>query len=402
MSEALPTPKPRRVLAIDALRGLTIAAMVLVNNPGDWGIFENPEGAFWKALFWPMNHSAWHGLTPTDCIFPLFLFLSGVSCWFSFSRRAGTAGRLKKIAVRSLEIFLLGVFLVNFPFEDSAGAFFHKPFAEWRIMGVLQRIAVAWGLGALCVTLWEKRPRRIALAGAGVLLLHWIAMAFGGVAGEDPFSMYNNLGHRIDVALLGESHLWSLPTTWGAAAYEPEGLLGCLPAAVTMLIGWFAGRRIGLSGASGKSGRWLPVLSDLAAAGLALVAAGVLWNFAFPVNKALWTGSYVLVCGGLSCLLLGAAVWLFEELGTSRWNWVLVVFGCNATLLYALDAVWVKCSWFLPAPSGEGAFSAWLYQSVCAGIAGPQGGSFLYPCLHVGFYWLVLLFFYKRRIFLKL
>ena len=396
MENGVSLPKNSRVRAVDALRGIVIAAMVVANNPGDWGVLYAPEGTFWSVVFWHLRHADWHGFTPTDFVFPAFLFLSGVSCCFSFARRAETGARLRKIAVRSLEIFLLGVFLVNFPFSDGAGVPFHLPFGEWRIMGVLQRIAIAWGLGALCVTLWEKRPRAIALV-VGVLLVgYWIALALGGVPGEDPFALYCHLGHRVDLALLGESHLWPLPSP----RYEPEGLLGCLPATATMLFGWFAGRAI--RNRVPGPGSWTPVLARFFRASLLLCAGGLAWSLVFPINKALWSSSYVLLSAGVSLFLLSLSIWLFEELSCPRLLTFLSVFGCNATLLYALDAVWVKCSWAIPSPGEGAAFSEWLYRSVCAAIAGPQGGSLLYPLLHVAFYWLLLLPLFRKKIFLKL
>lgn len=385
-----------RILAIDLLRGITIAAMVLVNNPGSWGILYNPEG-IWRYIFWPLRHANWHGMTPTDLIFPFFLFLSGASAWFSFRRPAPFSKRLKGIVLRSAELFLIGVFLVNFPFNDSAGALFHKPFAEWRIMGVLQRIALAWGIGAILIALWGKKPRLLALLSAVILFGYWGALHFCGVAGADPYSVYNHLGHRIDLAVLGSSHLWSLPNP----PYEPEGLLGSLPAVVTVILGWFAGRFIGTRGTTGR-GSWLPAQINLVLWGTLLTVAGLIWNVSFPANKALWSSSYVLISGGIGFLVLSLFVWLFEEQGWRKHVWIIQVFGTNALLLYILDQVWVKSSWFLPSPTGDGSFSSWLYSGLCVPLCGPHGGSLLFPILHLLLYWILLYPLFKRKIFLKL
>lgn len=388
--------KNERIVAIDVMRGLTIAAMVLVNNPGDWGALYSPEGV-WRYIFWPLRHADWHGLTPTDLIFPFFLFLSGASAWFSFKRPVPLAARLKTIAVRAIELFAIGLFLVNFPFSDSAGALFHKPFADWRIMGVLQRIAIAWGIGAALIAIWGKRPKLLFSISALLLGGYWLALQLGGVAGADPFSLYNHLGHQVDLAVLGASHLWQNPTP----PFEPEGLLGSLPAVVSMIIGWFAGSWIGNRGSSGK-GSWLFVQQKMVLAGIALLVAGVIMHPLFPINKALWSSSYVLVTGAIGLWTLALLLWIFEEQQWRRFSWIAQVFGANAILLYIIDQLWVKASWLLPAPSGDGSFSSWLYHSVCTTFAGPYGGSLLYPILHLLFYWVLLLPLYRKRIFLKL
>ena len=391
------TPQTKnRIAAIDVLRGITIAAMILVNNPGDWGVLYSPEGV-WRYIFWPLRHADWHGMTPADLIFPFFLFLSGASCWFSFRRAAPLSARLKNVLLRAAEMFLIGVFLVNFPFVDSAGALFHKPFADWRIMGVLQRIAIAWGIGATLIALWGKRSRLLVTISAVILLGYWAALQFGGIAGADPFSVYNHLGHRIDLKLLGTNHLWPLPQP----PFEPEGLLGSLPAVVSMVIGWFAGRLIGERG-SRERGSWMPVQKGLLLFGIFLTLGGLFWNGLFPVNKALWSSSYVLVSGGIALLTLALALWIFEEREWTRCAWIFQVFGTNAILLYIFDALWVKSSWLIPSPSGDGSLSNWLYQGISVPLCGTQGGSLLYPLLHLMLYWLLLLPLYKKKIFFKL
>jgi len=349
--------------------------MILVNMPGSW-----------SHVYAPLRHAKWHGCTPTDLVFPFFLFIVGVAMTYSFrtyDHRLSSAA-ITKIARRVALIFLIGLFLNAFPF--------HRALSELRILGVLQRIAIAYGIAAL-LYLTLSRTRLIVLS-ALLLIGYWLLLLAFGRA--DPFALETNLVRAIDLKILGENHVWG----GFGIPFDPEGLLSTLPAVVTVLLGTLTGRMIQ------AAPRLRSAVLRILLAGIGAVVLGRLWDPVFPINKALWTSSYVLYTAGLAMLFLSVLLWLIDVRGYRRWAYPFVVFGMNPLFLYALSAVWVRTYIYLiKFETADGTSMnayKWLYQSIFVPIAGPLNGSLLFAISHVFLFWLILLLLYKKRIFIKI
>jgi predicted acyltransferase len=327
-----------RLLSLDALRGITVAAMVLVNNPGTW-----------RAVYPPLRHADWHGWTPTDLVFPFFLFIVGVSIPLSLSRRAGEGRErpvLARVLRRSAVIFLLGIVLNGFPWFD---------WATLRIPGVLQRIALCYLAAALIylATGWRGQ----AWAAAGLLLGYWALMTLVPVPGygAGDLGKAGSLAAYIDRTLLGSAHLWQQ-----AKVYDPEGLLSTLPAIATTLLGVLAGGWV----AAGRSPK--AVAAGLAVAGLAAAVLGAGWGLWFPINKALWTSSYALFTAGLAAVTLSGCYWLVEARGFRRWAWPFAWFGVNALALFFLSTLAAKVLLLVRVGPEATRLHAWLFERLFA------------------------------------
>mgnify|MGYP000858006208 CR=1 FL=1 len=360
-----------RYLPLDVFRGLTIALMILVNTPGSW-----------EHVYSPLRHAPWHGCTLTDLVFPFFLFAAGVSLFFSLEGQPGPKALLR-IVRRVILIFALGLFLNSFPQWMT-------DYSHLRIMGVLQRIALAYGLAALI--LMSVKQRWIPAVGVFILLAYWGILYFFG--GSDPYSLQGNATIPFDRLDLGESHLYrgfGIP-------FDPEGLLSSLPAVVTVLTGYLAGRMIGQAGGNRS-------VSGLALFGVVLAVAGYLWGFLLPVNKPLWTSSYVLYTGGIAAFVLAFLICVIDKKGYKKWTPVFSVFGMNSLFLFILSTLWIKTLHLLiriPDAAGNtinGA--AWLYQNIFFPVAGNMPGSFFYAISHVVLFWLIGYVLYRAGIFIK-
>ena len=359
-------PPPHRLVSLDVFRGLTMAAMVVVNNPGDWG-----------HVYAPLLHAPWHGWTPTDLIFPNFLFIVGVS--ITLSKRSVSAGQILR---RAAVILAVGLFLSGFPRFDLE---------TWRIPGVLQRIAVCYAAAAL-IYVWSKRAAVIAAIATALMLGYWAVMmlvpAPGGTAGD--LSPDGNLGAYVDRALM-LGHLWK--PTW-----DPEGLLSTVPAIATTLLGILAGLWIGSGAAAGRKAGMLVV------AGTGAVAIGVVWDVVFPINKSLWTSSYVMFSAGAAALLLALCYWVIDVKGWRAWTTPFVILGVNALALYALSALLVQTLASIRVTAGDGSATSLLhriYVTAFEPLASPKNASLLYALTNLGVLFLVLLWMYRRRIFLR-
>ncbi|MDJ0839277.1 MAG: heparan-alpha-glucosaminide N-acetyltransferase domain-containing protein [Acidobacteriota bacterium] len=363
-----------RFVALDAFRGFTIAGMILVNTPGSW-----------SHVYAPLRHAAWHGCTPTDLVFPFFLFITGTAMWFSMrkQREAPRGMVLKKLARRVAVIFLIGLALNAFPFV--------RDYSNLRFLGVLQRIALAYGMAAL-LCLWLNR-RALWWVMGGTLIGYWILLAAFG--GSDPYALETNLVRTIDLAVLGEAHLWR----GTGIAFDPEGLLSTLPAVVSVLFGYQTGASI-----TGRDR--LEVLRPLFYWGFGSVAVGWVWGLVFPVNKALWTSSYVVLTTGWALLTLGLFILLIDLRGYKRWAQPFLVFGMNSLFSYVLSILWVLITIHLirlPGPKGETLNGyTWLYQQVFKPLAGPLNGSLLFALFHVALIWTAALLLWRKRIFIKI
>ncbi|CAN5709310.1 DUF5009 domain-containing protein [soil metagenome] len=311
------TPASDRLHSLDVFRGITIAAMLLVNNPGSWG-----------AVYPPLLHAEWHGWTPTDLIFPFFLFIVGVSMAFSFGKAlesgAERSSVMRKAAIRSAKLIALGLILHSFPW-------WRLDPSTLRIPGVLQRIGLAF-LIASALVLWTRRAGRAAVI-AVLLLGYWAVMMLVPVPGSGAGVLEpgRDLGAYIDRLVFGTSHLWVQARTW-----DPEGLLSTLPAVATVLLGTFAGEWLRSGRVSGDK------LRGLLLAGLASVAAGLLWNPLFPINKPLWTSPYVLFTAGAALICLAFCYWSIDIRGHRRWGFPFFLFGMNAIAAFFLSSLFAR------------------------------------------------------------
>jgi len=364
----------QRYLALDVLRGMTVSLMILVNTPGSWA-----------HIYSPLEHSKWHGCTPTDLVFPFFLFVVGVSMFFSFSKYGNTLNKesLLKIGKRTILIFAIGLFLNSFPQWTT-------DYSKLRILGVLQRIALAYGIGAVIVLAANRKY--LPYIGGAILLLYWTLLYTQG--GNDPFSLEGNATIPFDSAVLGVSHLYK----GFGIPFDPEGLFSTIPAIVTVIIGYLVGSIV-------KDTEKKQVPKKLILFGAIAIVAGLIWSFGFPINKPLWTSSYVLYSAGWACLVLALLIWIIDLKGFSKWTSFFVVFGMNPLFIFALSGLWAKVMGRLvkitvsdgSALSGSG----WLYTKVFEPLAGDINGSLLFAISHVVVFWLIGYVLYKKKIFIK-
>ena len=370
-------PSAGRLASLDVFRGITIAGMLLVNNPGSW-----------SAIYPPLRHAEWHGWTPTDLIFPFFLFIAGVAMAFSFGKLLeGGATRgalLGKVAKRAAILFGLGLLLHGFPN--------YLDLSTLRIPGVLQRIALAYLAGSVVVLYLGLRGQ---VAGAAVLLLgYWALQTLVPVPGQGAGALEpgRDLGAYIDRVVFGENHLWIWSKIW-----DPEGLLSTLPAVATLLTGVFAGRWL-------RSER--PPMDKavgLFLAGNAGLLLGVVWNAWFPINKNLWTSSYVLFTSGMACHFLAVCYWLVDLRGYRRWAQPFVWYGMNAILAFFLSSLVARMITLVRVPA-EGAsvpLKTFLFDRLFAPWASPLNASLAFAVAYVLLFLALMWVLYRRRIFLK-
>lgn len=364
--------RPERLASLDAFRGLTIAGMILVNNPGSW-----------EHVYAPLRHAAWHGWTPTDLVFPFFLFIVGVAMAFSLPKqleRLGRAGIYAKILRRAATLFALGLLLNAFPDFDLA---------TLRVGGVLQRIALAYL--ATAVVHLETGRRAQWWTTVGLLAGYWAALALVPVPGygRGDLTPEGNLAAWIDRQLL-PGRLWQ-------GSWDPEGLLSTLPAIATTLIGLLAGYWI-------RSARdRAEIAAGMFTTGWGLILLGLAWDLVLPINKNLWTSSYVLFTAGAALEGLACCYWLIDVRRHRRWARPAIVFGVNALAVYVLSSLVARALHRLELP-GTGGLTAnrWLYEHLFLPWGEPTLASLAYATCYVAIWWVLLLPLYRRRIWLKI
>ncbi len=389
-------PNPNRILALDIFRGWTIAFMILVNTPGN-------GDRSWA----PLQHARWHGFTPTDLVFPSFLFIIGVSAWFSLKKfQTQTPGAaLTKIWWRTCILFFVGMLMWYVPgfvaslYPFHPGDFLEEFTKNVRVLGVLGRLALCYGIG--CTLALRLSPRGLIGVSTAALLSYWALLRLFGT-GPDPYSLQTNAALRFDLWLLGPNHLYQGESVAGKPfAFDPEGVLSTLPALVTFIIGYLAGRFLD------RTTDRRHAVSELFPIALILVAAGFVWDygFGFPINKKLWTSSYTLFVGGLSMLLLGLAVWLVDIKGKGGLLGFFNVFGKNPLLAYLVSEMGVVIMNTIHIQSGTGGVQTgyeWLYLHTGAAIAGNNGlGSFLFSFGYMLCCWVVSWFCFRKGLLLK-
>ena len=368
----------QRFLALDVFRGMTICLMIIVNTPGDS-----------LTTFAPFLHAHWHGFTPTDLVFPSFLFAVGNAMSFVMKKwdTKTTLEVLSKIGKRTLIIFLLGYLMYWFPFVSvSDGHWSLSPVSQTRILGVLQRIALCYCLASLM--LYFLKPKLSFIISVGILLLYW-AICFWYGDPYDPLSLQGNAGLRFDLWLMGEAHLYH----GEGVAFDPEGWVSTLPAVVNVVAGCLAGNFIQ------KNGKSYEVISRLVLTGFALLVIAYFWNFLFPINKKLWTSSFVLHTVALDCMLLGAIMYIVDIQKKIRWTGFFEVFGKNPLFIYLLSELLVTVLYMIPVQPGISLY-AWIYQNIFS-RAGDYWGSLLFSISYMLLCWSVGYWLDKRKIYVR-
>ena len=370
-----------RFLSLDVFRGMTIAGMILVNTPGSW-----------EYVYAPLRHAPWNGCTPTDLVFPFFLFAVGNALSFSMPKyqALGTDKVLQKIFTRTLLIFLIGIFLNWFPFVRwSEGELIFKPWSTLRIFGVLQRIALAYFGAALIVHFFKTR--QVFFAALSLLIGYWlILISFGDLTLE------GNAVLKLDRWLLGEDHLYKgyfSALLNQNIAFDPEGLLSTIPAVASVIFGYLSGKYIK------EKGNSYEMISHLLVAGLLSIFVGLCWNIVFPINKPIWSSSYVFYTTGLALSILSVIIFLVDLKGRRGWTNPFVLFGKNPLLIYALSGILVRI-YGLILIGDNNAYGA-LYQYIFQPLAGNFVGSLLFAIAHVLFFLAVAWFLDRKRIYLK-
>jgi predicted acyltransferase len=359
-----------RIDAIDILRGLALALMLLVNNPGSW-----------SAVYAPFLHAKWHGLTPTDLVFPFFLFVVGASMACSLKGQIQNSGMpWLSVLKRGALLFLIGFVLQIVPFDQAPDT--------WRIMGVLQRIGLCFVLVATIIAIVKERY--LLLTCVLVLLAYWLLFV---TSGELPYSIENTVVRHFDMAVLGSSHMWHV----SGLPFDPEGLLSTIGASVTVLSGYL----ICSSTLQNKSHK--KQIIDLILIGCALLGLGLLWSIWQPINKSLWTGSFVLVCSAAACLCLAIIIWLWSVLQIKTGLNALKIYGSNPIVIYV--AAWLFAVFLrrvnLTFNEQSNSIQGWVYASFQT-VMPDKLASLVYALIFTLIFYFIALILYKKRIFIKL
>jgi predicted acyltransferase len=375
------TQKATRFLSLDVFRGMTVAGMILVNTPGSW-----------EFVYSPLRHAPWDGCTPTDLVFPFFLFAVGNALSFAIVKyeKAGDREVLKKIFIRSALIFAIGLFLNWFPFiRWQEGELVFRKLENLRIFGVLQRIALAYLGGALIVHYFKGI--KAFVVGCGLLLLYcMILLIFGDLTLE------GNAVLKLDTWLLGESHMYKgyVSTISNQnIPFDPEGLLSAIPAMASVVFGFLVGRFIK------EKGNSYEMISHLFAVGIILIFAGLCWSFYFPINKPIWSSSYVLYTTGLATTILAVILFIVEMKNFREWTKPFVLFGKNPLLIFALSGIIVKF-YILIRINNANAYTG-LFKNVFQPVFGDYVGSLSFAIFHVLLFLLVAWILERRKIYLR-
>ncbi len=370
--------RPARYLSLDVLRGMTIALMIVVNTPGSW-----------ETIYAPFRHAEWHGFTITDLVFPTFLFVVGNAMSFSLRKmeQQESSFFLGKIFKRTVLIFLIGLFLNAYPFITyTDGVYAIKDFSALRIMGVLQRIALCYGLAALVIHFFKIRGA--ILFSVLALLGYWAILYVWGTH-PDPYSLPDNAALKFDLALLPQKNLYK---GYGIA-FDPEGLLSTLPAIVNVILGYLAGVYIQ------KNGNTQATVKNLCIAGFLALTVGAFWDMVFPINKPLWTSSYVLHTVGADLVILAALMLFIEVVGFKKWTYFFEVFGRNPLFIFALSGILVKTMSLIRI--GDLGLQGWIYQHGFTPYFAANNASLLFAVAYMLVLWLIGYWMDKKKVYIK-
>jgi predicted acyltransferase len=370
-----------RLLSLDVFRGITIAGMILVNNPGTW-----------SAIYPPLKHAEWNGCTPTDLIFPFFLFIVGVAIPFALSKRVEKGDDHKKIILqivkRSAILFLLGLILAGFPF----GLLTHEfDLSTLRIPGVLQRIAVVYLISAILFLKTNYKAQ--VYIGAALLIIYAILMTLVPVPGVGYANLEptTNLAAWLDRTILGD-HLWS-----GTKVWDPEGILSTIPAVGTCIMGMITGWWLRQDKDKTTKTVWLFVLGSVC------MTLGYVWDGWFPINKGIWTSSYVLYTGGLALLFLGFCYWFIDVRNSKWWIKPFQVYGLNAIAVFFLSGLIGRLMYFIKVTEDGNVIDlqSYLFNNLFLSWLEPINASLLFAIVYI-LIWLGLMWtLYAKKIFIK-
>ena len=389
----------QRYYSLDVFRGATVAFMIMVNNPGSW-----------EHIFAPLDHSPWHGTTPTDLVFPFFLFAVGNALSFVLPRfeQNGTPYFLRKVIKRTVLIFVIGLLLNWSPFFRWNGDN-QLVLKGWswinnsgkvsgiRVMGVLQRIALCYCIAAFVVYFFKSR--KAFVISALILLLYWVVCMFLGNA-ADPYSLQGWFGTQVDIRLFGEPHVYH----GEGVPFDPEGLASTLTAAVQVIFGFLVGEYIQ------QKGKNFEMLSHLFVIAIILMFAGYCWDMVFPINKKIWTSSFVIYTTGIAIAVLAVLIYLIEFKGwKGAWSKFFDVFGKNPLFIFVISG-------FLPRlldlikigngmENGRPVYTSpfdWFYEHICKNVSSDlRVGSLLFSIILILFYWLIVYWMDKKKIYVK-
>lgn len=368
-----------RFKALDVFRGITICFMIIVNTPGSW-----------EYVYSPLDHAVWNGFTPTDLVFPSFLFAVGNAMSFVIPKweEKGNLYVIKKVLKRTALLFLIGYLVYWFPFFrlDSQHHIQSFPISETRIPGVLQRIALAYGAASLLLHFFKKR--QVLYACIFILLAYWgILYFFGNPA--DPYSIHGNVVLKIDTWFFGINHLYH----GEGFPFDPEGLLSTLPSIVNVVAGFFAGYYLQ------KKGKGYEGLFKLILAGFICFVIAWWWNLVLPINKKIWTSSYVMLTVGLDCMILAAIVYALDIKQKKRGVYFFDVFGRNPLFIYLLSELAVIILVMIPVQGTN--FLDWVYAHIFS-KAGNYFGSFLFAVCFMLCCWFVGYLLHKKKIYIRI
>ena len=370
-------PLNQRFTALDVFRGMTICLMIIVNTPGG------------SPTFSILEHASWNGFTPTDLVFPSFMFAVGNAMSFVMSKWGAMSSSqvLAKIFKRTFIIFLLGYLMYWFPFvkADEARHLMLAPISDTRIFGVLQRIALAYGFASLMI--YFLRPRATTIISIIILILYWPVMYYFGDA-PDPLGLQTNAVLKLDTWLFGQNHLYH----GEGIAFDPEGLLSTFPSIVNVVAGYLAGTYVQ------KKGNSYEGLAKLLMAGFLLFILAQWWNLGFPINKKLWSSSFVLNTVGLDFMILACIIYLVDFLGKTKGVYFFQVFGRNPLFIYLLSEIGVILLFFIQI--GDMSLYKWLYQHIFI-HAGDYIGSLLFAVSWMLICWLLGYVLDKRKIYIR-
>jgi len=398
MSQKSQTATSQRLLSLDVLRGITIAGMILVNNPGSWSF-----------VYAPLGHAQWNGLTPTDLVFPFFMFIMGVSMYLSYSKfNFQFSGKtFVKLLRRSVLLFLIGLgigwlslSMRQFNVLDGSGLIWYErlwqsvsELGNLRILGVLQRLALVSFFGSLVILLFK--PKQIPWLIAGILVGYWLLIAFTGSYAENDSSIIS----MVDQSVLGISHMYTDHLPDGTSVvFDPEGILSTLPCIAHVLLGFWAGKLISETKVLGEK------IQKLFIFGTILLFTGFLLDYGFPINKKIWSSSFVLATCGLGSLLLGLLIWIIDIKHKKNWSVFFESFGVNPMFVYVVAALLsillgnIKIYFAGELISLKSVvFSYWLQP-----LLGDYPGSLAFALIMVTISWFIGHILYKKKIFIKL
>lgn len=377
----------QRFYSLDVFRGATVCLMILVNNPGSW-----------SHIYDPLEHAPWHGLTPTDLVFPFFLFAVGNAMAFVMPKleAGGDALFWKKVLKRTALIFLIGLFLNWWPFvrwTDDHLSFIHwvnqsDPTKGVRLLGVLQRIALCYFFAS--VLIYYFKIRKAFYIGLVLLLFYWMLCFIANPA--DPYSLNGWFGTDVDKKILSVAHMYK----GEGLAFDPEGIMSTFPGIVEVIFGYMVGDYIL------KKGKNYEMIAGLFVAGVALLITGFCWNMVFPINKKIWTSSFTVYTAGLATITIAAMIYLIEFRNARGFiTRFFDVFGKNALFVFALSAFLPKVLSLVRLGNGVNPWN-FLYNKVFVNMPGdPRSGSLLYALSVIIFMWAICWWLDKKKIYIK-